>query len=400
MKRSPGRVLDTLATGLALLFALDRLARLAAVIHFFQRPAPPKPATWPTASILQPITKSANDLASSLRASAQLDYPGGVQHILICDATDNESQAAVRNMLAEFPGLDAKVVLVETPGKKVAPKLKKLQAGLECARGEVFCFIDDDIAPPADALQVLIPYLYRPGVGAAFGMPYYINWRGLWSSMLSGFANSNMILNFIPLTYLSRPFRVMGHFVAYRRDLFMQAGGLDGLEAYLDDDFAIGRRLREHGLELVQTPLVYGTDNEVQSRKAYEGIVKRWIVMPWQTMADAISLRQRTFIVISGSTFLLPGLSAVLALLSRRKAALLSMLACLGLFSATHAVCEVRYLRYRTPLKRWWMLLLSVLVSPLQIAGTLLSSNVIEWRGQHWKVNKDGKYEAAPHKDA
>jgi len=40
--------LNKLTCSLSLLFALDRLAKLAAVIHFFHRPAPPQLEVWPT----------------------------------------------------------------------------------------------------------------------------------------------------------------------------------------------------------------------------------------------------------------------------------------------------------------------------------------------------------------
>ena len=103
--------LDKLTCSLSLLFALDRLVKLATVIHFFHRPAPSQLEIWPTVTLLQPITRGANALAESLRARARLDYPASIQHLFICDTRDTESQSIVQTFLAAHPMLRAEIVL-------------------------------------------------------------------------------------------------------------------------------------------------------------------------------------------------------------------------------------------------------------------------------------------------
>ena len=218
-------------------------------------------------TLLQPITRGASGLPNSLRARAQLEYPAAIQHLLICDPNDTELQTIVSSYLAEHPTLQAEVILVETGDGTVASKISKLQAGLQRATGEVLCFLDDDVAPRPDALQVLLPYLLQPNIGAAFGLPCYTNWRTTWSSQMSGFVNANMLLSFVSLSYLCQPFRITGHMAAYHRESFNAVGGLDGLEQHIDDDFELARRLRRHGLRSVQTPLIYDIDNDLCSAK-------------------------------------------------------------------------------------------------------------------------------------
>lgn len=396
MNHSRLKILDQLSVTLALLFMLDRLLRLFAVMHFFRRPAPPQPMIWPTISILQPITRSINDLYHSLQTQAFLDYPNPPQHLLICDAHDIESQIKVRTFLEELPMLQANVVLVETTDASVASKLRKLQAALPRATGQVLCFIDDDVAPRPDALKVLIPYLYRPHVGAAFGLPCYSNWRTLWSSLMSGFVNANMLLSFVPPNYLASPLRLVGHLVVFRRDSFMQAGGLSGLERYIDDDYTIAERLREHGLHLVQTPLVYHVDNELRSRRAYEVQLHRWFVMAQRAMMPLLSPRERIVALTSIIPIVLPSIISLLALLTRSRSALRSLITVLGIFGATYTVCEIRYLRHRTPLHRWPLLIIVALLTPLQILKAVLSGDEIEWRGQKLRIRRDGRYEEVP----
>ena len=126
MKRSYRSFIEKAIFALTLLFALDRLLKLAAVIHFFRRSSPPQPETWPTVTLLQPITRGANGLADSLRARAQLDYPVVIQHLFICDAHDTGSQALVRTLLAEFPVLQAEIILVE-PDKHAGKRAYALE---------------------------------------------------------------------------------------------------------------------------------------------------------------------------------------------------------------------------------------------------------------------------------
>src|SRR5712691_4932435 len=113
MHRSSHSFLDRLAYGLLVLFAIDRLLKMAAILHFFRRPPPPSPSSWPAVTLLQPITRGASNLQHALRARAQLDYPAAIQHLLICDTHDAESRAIVSAHLDEFPTLQAEVVLVD-----------------------------------------------------------------------------------------------------------------------------------------------------------------------------------------------------------------------------------------------------------------------------------------------
>ncbi len=239
--------------------------------------------------------------------------------------------------------------------------------------------MDDDVSPRPDALRLLIPYLYQPGVGAAFGLPRYTNWRTPWSSLMSGLVNANMLLSFVALTYLCDPFRITGHIVAFHRASFMDVGGLDGLEQHIDDDFEMARRLRVRGLRSVQTPLVYDIDNELLSSAAYEAQLKRWFVMPRQAMMPSLSPWQCVVATLTSGALPLPSIVALLALLTLRRSAFISLGTSLSIFGIVYAIGEARYLKGRTPLARWPLLVLVALLTPLQIArvGAILCPGFI-----------------------
>jgi len=86
---------ERVAIALGAIFVIDRLLKLACVVHFFskrRRPAPGGYPTrplepWPTVTLVQPITKGSSesrvDLGKALDARARLDYPARIQHLLV-----------------------------------------------------------------------------------------------------------------------------------------------------------------------------------------------------------------------------------------------------------------------------------------------------------------------------
>src|SRR5579875_1381922 len=370
MGRTSQSFVERLTYILTALFAFDRLLKLLAVIVFFRRSRPSPPQTWPTVTLLQPITRGASNLQEALRARAMLEYPASIQHLLICDAQDMEARAIVAAYLDEFPGLRAEVVLVEQESAGaggVARKLDKLQAALPRANGSVFCFVDDDVMPRPDSLSVLIPYLFQPRVGVAFGLPCFTNWQTVWSSLISAFINAHMLLSFVSLTFLTAPIRINGHVFAFRREIFERVGGFDGMERQIDDEFAIPQRLRAYGLRAAQTPLIYDIDNALDSARTYSRQFKRWFVMPRQAMMPALTTRQKLVAGLASFTLPLPGLVALLALSTRRRPVWLSLASCLSIFAAV------------------W--------TPLHILWTTLPGNEVEWRGQRLRLHRDGTAE-------
>ncbi|HLH62975.1 MAG TPA: glycosyltransferase [Ktedonobacteraceae bacterium] len=386
-------MLDWLAYGLASIFALDRILKLAAVVHFFRRPSPPPPVKWPPITLFQPITRGVSGLPDSLRSRLRLDYPAPIQHLLICDAHDGEMIAACEALHAQFPTLQARIIAVETNNGAIATKIEKLLAAIPHATGEVFWFLDDDVALRPQAARLMIPYLYRPGVGAVFGLACYTNWRTLWSSLMSAFVNANALLSYIPITYLTEPYTITGHCFALRREVFEAAGGFSSMEQRIDDDHELARRVRQLGLRCVQTPMIYDVDNDFDSLSAYNKQLKRWFIFPRQAMLPYLTRWEKTVSFIGSASNLLPALLALLTVFTRRRSALQALGMSLGLFIAVYAVCQLGYLKRHMPVKRWLLLPFVALIIPLQILKALISNEEIEWRGQRLRIRRGGKME-------
>jgi ceramide glucosyltransferase len=387
------KILVRLVYSVAALFALDRLLKLIAIIHFFRRPAPPRPPRWPQVTLIQPITRGASNLASALQARMQLSYPAEIQHLLICDAQDRHSQELCNAVLHQYPAAWAQLVLVESQGQGIASKTRKLQAALPLATGEVFCFIDDDVTPRHNMLEILLPFLLQPGVGAVFGLPCYTNWRTRWSSLMSGFVNANALLSYIPLSYLTEPFTITGHCFALQSKIFQATGGFEGMEWRIDDDHEMARRVRHLGLRCVQTPMIYDVDNDFDSFQSYAKQMKRWFIFPRQAMLPSLTAKEQAISFLGSVSNVIPGILAVLAAYTRKRAAFRALITSLGLFGTIYTFCQVRYLQRSIPCTRWPLLLIVALFTPLHILWALLSNEEIEWRGQRLRIRRGGTME-------
>ncbi|MDQ3930373.1 MAG: hypothetical protein M3328_14670, partial [Chloroflexota bacterium] len=151
-------------------------------------------------------------------------------------------------------------------------------------------------------------------------------------------------------------------------------------------------RLRDRGLRSVQTPLVYDVVNHFGTLAQYAAQMKRWFVFPRQMLLPAMTLRERVVSFAGSAGNLVPGLLLLLALTTRRSAALRSLGLSLGLSAAIYAFCEKLYLKRRTPFKWWPLVLLTAVFAPFQVVWALLSDDVIEWRGRKVRVLKGGWY--------
>lgn len=389
--------LDRIALGLAVLSITDRAIKLGLVAHFFLRRQPAEPSSWPSVTIMQTVTRGVTALRANLEARARLDYPARVQHLLLCDVADTSSQAICGEWIRAHPELDARVVRVQgCAGGERAPatKLVKLRAGLPYATGDVLGLMDDDVAPRRDGLRRLVAYMMEPGVGASYCLACYTNWENLWSSLLSAYVNAYTLENFVAWSYLCGSVRVIGQMACYWREPFVAAGGFDGLEGYLDDDFVLARRLREAGLRPLQTPVLCDVHDDAESWRRYLAKFKRWIVLPRQAMEPFLTPWQRVAAFLATpATILLPSLLGAVALVARSKAATYALAATLGAVAAVQGVTYTRFLRRRMPLRRWPLLLYTVLATPVHAALTLLGRNEVEWRGQRMRVFRDGHFE-------
>jgi len=386
------------ALALAVLLALERLWRHACIVRFFQRPVPPPPdatAPRPLVSILQPILSGDPTMPRCLERSlfSETAYP--VEFVYLVDEDDTEARRLCEDLTARSrPERRVTTLLLPPPGPGQNPKMVKLIAGAEAARGDVLCVLDDDTTLPDFGLEQCLPFLEDPKAGVAFGLPYYAHFGNLWSTLVAAFVNATSLATYVPYAALTPPVTINGMFYAVRRDVLASVGGFAGLEETLADDFAVARRFREHGLRLIQTPLRHAVRTHIRDGRHYRTLMHRWFTFPRESVLRHVSPWERAVVLaLGGAGNVLPLVLVLLAAAAGTAEAWAAVAAFFALDLGLIAWRSRAYLGGATPAHGLLLTPLVLLVLPLQMLTALLAPRQrIVWRGIVMEVEKGGGF--------
>jgi len=315
-----------------------------------------------------------------------------VEFLWMIDYEDSEALIGCQDLASRFPSRNIRIERLPIGPITTSPKTFKLIEGFKRAQGEILIALDDDTALPKRGLETALPFLEKPNVGVVFGIPYYCSFQNFWSSMVSSFVNANSTWIYIPYTKLMDPFAINGMFFSFKREVYDSVDGFNGIEDCICDDYAMAERMIANNLKLVQAPLLHPIRIHIKSAAEYFAIVRRWFVFTRASVMTAKPKNLLTFyLVIFVPTFFPLLIFAVPWFIGTVSAAVAAVI-----YAASYAVLlwlvNVRFLRRATPLKRLPLLLLTNLLSPLQIVLTLTTTQKVNWRGNIMKVSPNGKF--------
>lgn len=370
----------------------ERLWKWWMVERFFRRVPP---ITHPVAcvSIIQPILSGDPTLAMCLEQNLRAVSSYRREFLWLVDTDDLVGQQICHDLITRNAACSVRLIVLPPPGERENPKMIKLIAGAAQAKGDVLCVLDDDTVLPDGGLERCLPWLDQPGVGLAFGLPYYTSFATFWSRLVAFFVNSNSLLTYVPYTAFSAPLTINGMFYAMRRDTFDSIGGFVGLEHTLADDFAVAQRVREHGLHLKQTALCHAISTSVAGPRRYLNLIQRWFIFPRESLLRHLGWRQQ---VLLYSIVLLPVFFPWLALL----AALLwpspltvgIVLLYVGISYVTFVRFNQTYFASAAPLGHSWLVPVIQLTFPIQLLIALVAPQRITWRGHQMQVERGGGF--------
>lgn len=370
----------------------ERIWKHALVVRFFRRPLPP-PSEVALVSLIQPILSGDPTLAACLEHNLRFSSNYACEYIWLVDDDDAMGQTICRDLVARYPAQAVQLIVLPPPGERENPKMIKLIVGMQCARGDLLCVLDDDTQLPDGGLERCLPFLDQPGVGLVFGLPYYTSFGTFWSRLVAYFVNSHSLLTYIPYTALSEPITINGMFYALHRTTFDLIGGFDGLEQTLADDFAVAQRVRSHGFRLVQTPVCHGISTTVSGPRQYLSLIQRWFIFPRESLLR--HLPWRNLLVLYALAFLpafFPWL-VILALCLWPNAWTLGY--ALLYFAYDYVIFadfNRRYLDRAAPWRWSWLVPLIQITFPLQLLVALLAPQRITWRGHQMQVERGGGF--------
>lgn len=385
---------------IATLMLAEKAWRHYTVTRFFKKPSPRPTKPVQLVSILQPILSGDPTMPACLEANLAMQSAYEVEYIWLIDTNDAEADRACRALMKKYPHRKITLHAMPPPGERDNPKMVKLVQGLQIAEGDVICVLDDDTALPDGGLDTCVPYLDKPDVGLAFGLPYYTNFSNIWSSLVSYFVDSHSLLTYVPYTALTEPFTINGMFYCMKRDKLESLGGFGGLESTLADDFAVAQRFKQHNMKLAQTPLLHGISTQVTGSRHYLSLIQRWFIFPRESLMRHLNLRDQAILYGTG---LLPALYPLLLLLwTLRKPSTAKSAYTLTYFTYSFAIfahINKAYLRNAAPLRMSWLVPLIQIFFPLQLLVALLSPKRIVWRGHIMQVEKGGGFRVVKRRD-
>jgi ceramide glucosyltransferase len=369
----------------------ERLFKHMLVVRFFRMPIPLRTKPVTLVSILQPILSGDPTMAAGLEQNLAMQTGYPLEFIWLVDEDDAEAQNICHNLLAHHPEKCAHLVLLPLPEPRQNPKMVKLIAGARQARGDVLCILDDDTRLPDYGLETCLPYLDHPGVGLAFGLPYYVSFENFWSRLIAYFVNSHSLISYIPYAMLTEPVTINGMFYAIRREVLEKIGGFDGLENILADDFAIAKRMRDHGYRLAQTPLRHAISTWVAAPRNYLSLIQRWFIFPRESIMRHLSVSEQfLFYSMALVPVFFPWITLLVLILVQNlwPVTLLYFLYSYLIF----AHFNLAYLKRASPWANSYLVTLISLLLPVQILVALFAKQRINWRGHIMQAEQGGGF--------
>jgi ceramide glucosyltransferase len=337
-------------------------------------------------SLLKPLKGCDAETEACLRSWLTQDYSAAMQFLFGVASAQDPVCALVRRLLAEFPSLDAQLVICE-PLVGTNLKVAKLVMLEKLAKHPLLVVSDADVRVPADLLKNILPPFAKPEVGLV--NVFYrlmgsanvaMRWEALavnadfWSQVLQ----SQMLQ---PLDF------ALGAVMAARRQQVHDIGGFEVLANCLADDYQLGHRIAGRGHRVVLSPVVVECWSEPMGWSAVWKHQLRW--------ARTIRVCQPGpyFLSILSNGTLWP---LVWIVAGMGQFPVVFGLVCLAL-RGTMAWDLQRRLAAGTskaspPMGFFASVSLAWLKDLLQTAIWVLSflGNHIEWRGEKMRLNRDG----------
>jgi ceramide glucosyltransferase len=242
---------------------------------FVRRPTASTPTAWPDVSILKPLAGVEAQLSENIETFFHQDYPGAVQFVFgVQDPTDI-AIPVVKSLIERYPGLDLQLVVngaMHGANRKVSNLINTRQV----ARHPLIVVTDSDIAVGPNYLRTVAAALAQPGVGAVTCLYRGLPRGGFWSRLSSMAAHDH----FLPGTILglalgmARP--CLGATIALTRETLSRIGGFEMVANQLADDYAIGKAVRQAGLQVVLPRMLVAHSFEEKSLSEVVRHELRW----------------------------------------------------------------------------------------------------------------------------
>jgi len=215
----------------------------AARSYLATRPA--QASEFPPISILTPLAGADLGLEANLRSSFLQKYPN-FEIVLAVRHDGDPAIPVVRNLMAEFPRVPARLIVTGEPTCPNA-KVYSLARMTEAARHDLLVMNDSDIRTRPDMLATIAAEFADPAVALATCPYCAIAGKG-WPSRLEALGmNTQFMAGVFTARMIEGVKFALGPSAVVRRSALERIGGWPALDSYLAEDFVLGKRIAEEG---------------------------------------------------------------------------------------------------------------------------------------------------------
>jgi ceramide glucosyltransferase len=249
-------ILNTTLGTLALLSLVLLLWQWLVALRFPLHQRLPHTAGYaPGLTLLKPLKGCDGSTEACLRSWMTQDYSGKVQILFGVASADDPVCEIVRRLLAEFPSLDAQLVVCG-PLQGANLKVAKLTELERIAKYEVLVISDADVRVPPDFLANFIVPLQKPEVGLVncfYRLANASTWAMGWEAVAINGDFWSQVLQSQSLKPLDF---ALGAVMATRRQQLQEIGDFAALVDVLADDYQLGHRIAERGHRIALATVV------------------------------------------------------------------------------------------------------------------------------------------------
>ena len=370
----------TMVVGILVLMGLTSitLGHLATRRHFAKLILPQLPAPAPKISILKPVEGAGPNTYEAFASFCGLDYPGDVEIIIGTIRQDDPVVAVVRRLQQAFPQRIIRLEFAELKGTN--RKTSIMEAMWQKATGQFLFFSDADVAAPKGYLLQLVPRLAQPEVGCLTCLPRGIEAHTPGGKMIALHYGFNYLPQWMLAQQTTGIHWAIGHTMAVPRTALEQLGGFKRFLNHLADDYELGHRISQLGLDIIVPPLLLDCTVPMESFGQAFTRMQRW---------------KRTIRRSRGAQF--PGVVITYPVFWALILALLQPFAWWS-WSALAAVMLIRWLLAAglQPIvkmpdwpRAWWLLPVVDVVEGITFFGAYFG-NTVFWAGRRYTLLRDG----------
>jgi ceramide glucosyltransferase len=244
---------------------------------------------FPPVSILKPFKGADPDMYESFRSHCLQDYP--VYEIIFgISAPGDPAVAGVEQLRREFPGLPIRLaVCTDKLGSNL--KVSTLEQMLQAAQYDHLIVNDSDIrvepdyirrviAPLVTDQNVIDPDKINSSQGEGAGLVTCL-YRGIAANTFGSRLESLGITDFCASVLAARQLEGglrfgLGSTLAFRRADLERIGGFRAIVDYLADDYELGRRIADLGLEVRLSEVIVETHLPAYDLRGFWAHQMRW----------------------------------------------------------------------------------------------------------------------------